>query len=695
VKPRLLLYALLALTTIAAATPTNAARVNNLVATHHDGQTFLTWTCPPGTGWKYRVYTSTSAIYNLSTFWSGSLTGSIGDSTWCDRRLSLLTGTTWGYATDSLAAPLNSDQAVFVITPATNRAAYYCVTAESSGRGEDRSSFVLNGNSLVQPVYETVALPRPIYQRTLSIRFMNTEIYTLWVSRIATPLFAVMGNRDGMAYDCAIVRGDITVPNNSLLIRPHPRGGSFLEVLEGSGLPGEWRLALDEPWLNTDGNTFWYGWHENYDVTTDNNVAPSTGVIRDYTMQRVLHTVLWARRTFPVDPTKVFAYGYSMGGIGSVFLAFKRPDLIAGVMAIIGKFDFGFSSDPNPACAFNTGGSLREVTDHMWGPVEADLPTSDGPGVYQQLNDGFLASQLEASGVPPVIAFSGKNDVIVGWAEKIGFYQAMQQHRQGGTFFWDERTHVGTNYCTWSPMQDVKYLYRFRTNRSYPAVFNCSANFNPGLGSPTSGDSVGTINGYVEWDTVLVDQPDRWETTLSLRDLAGKWKTYPAPESVTINLTPRRLQSFPIVPYGLYAWNVRRTSDGAIVQSGMEQADSLGLLTLYWLKVYRAGSKLHIERVTNLTGVGPGGDLRGIGLSLARNPVVGSTALSLRWPTAGNARVELLDVAGRRVRSLLDGPVVSGESSLRLDTRALAGGIYFLSARQAGAEAVQRVVVLK
>src|SRR5690242_2735851 len=39
-----------------------AAQVQDLAARHVSGQTFLTWTSPPGVGWIYRVYASASPI---------------------------------------------------------------------------------------------------------------------------------------------------------------------------------------------------------------------------------------------------------------------------------------------------------------------------------------------------------------------------------------------------------------------------------------------------------------------------------------------------------------------------------------------------------------------------------------------------------------------------------------------------------
>ena len=690
-RPFLRSLALFILTTIVATTA-NATRVTNLSAVHHDGQTFLTWSCPPGTGWMYRVYASPDPIYNLAQFWYSTLVSRVQDSTWCDRRLSSLTGVTYGYAVDSAAAPLDSTQGLCVLTPQADAITYYCVTAQYGGEGEDRS-FLITGNTLLAAVVETLAPPRPVFQRTVTVWGFDVDVYSLWTSERGTSLFPVMANRPGLAYDCGIVRnGD--GPGHPLLIRPHHRGGSFLDAVGGSGYPGEWRLTLDDPWLNWDGNTYWYGYHEDYDIDSPMNVPPTSGTVRDYTIQRVLYTLLWARQNFPIDPARVYAHGYSMGGIGSVFLALKRPDLIAAVQTVIGKFDFGYDTDPDPSSAFNTGGPLRSAVDRMWGTVAADLPTSDGVPVYQRLDDGWLAAQLETVGVPPIIAFNGKNDAIVGWAEKIPFYDAMRRHRQGGYFFWDTREHLTTTYA-WSPMENIQYLYRFRTDRSYPALTNCTGDMSPGFGVASSGDSVGTINGFVEWDTTVVDQPDRWEVTLRLRDLPTRWGVIAAPDSVTHDLTPRRLQSFQVRPLHLYAWTNTRLSDGKVVQSYIEQADTLGLLTIGWVRTYRGGNVVHIEELLETDDVpgGPGARVARPTIAFARNPVAGSAAVRVTWPGSGEARVALLDVAGRKLLGLFDGPA-SGTSALRFDAGAVPNGVYFVEARQGRVATTRRLVVL-
>src|SRR5262249_31241685 len=150
------------------------------------------------------------------------------------------------------------------------------------------------------------------------------------------------------------------------------------------------------------------------------NPVPASGVVEDYTLRRMVYTVEWARRTLPIDPSAVYAMGTSMGGIGAVMLAMRAPEMFAPGWALVPKFDFSFASDPQPSNLFNCPtGPLRVEVNRLWGSIDSDLPTPEGIGTYQSLNLGYFATSREATGLPPIIAFNGKNDGVVGWAEKI------------------------------------------------------------------------------------------------------------------------------------------------------------------------------------------------------------------------------------------------------------------------------------
>lgn len=661
------------------ASPAFAAPVSGLTAVHRDGQTFLTWKTPPGTGWRYRVYSSDQPILDAFSLENTLIEGEVGDSTWCDRRLFQLTGVPYAYRIDEDLPVLTSDRGLFVVTPQWDRAYYYAVSAFRPGGYED-FLFVSGQSSLAAPVVETVARPQPVLQRTITGWFgIVADVYTLWTTNASTPLFEAMSSTASLPYDCAIVKGQGAQP---LVLRGHGRGGNFLVSLAGI-TPGNWVLSVDDYLPNPDVATFYFGYHEAYDPTGPNNAPPTSGYVRPYTHSRLLFLLDWAEERFPVDRNRVYAVGSSMGGSMALFLALHDPERFAAAWAEVPKADLSDFGDAalSPA-AFAP----------LWGETSLNLPTDGGVGVYQRLSGPWLAAHDPARCIPPLYVFSGRNDDVMGWAEKVHLMRAFAGSRRGGTFFWDERTHMGPG--AWDPARTPALLARFRRDRSFPAFTGGSLDSDPGDGPVASGDPIGTVNGHYDWDPEVVDRADLWAVALRLRDLATTGGTWSAPATATVTVTPRRLQQFVVEPGRSYLWEVKRLSDGAWVQSGEATAGADGLLSIPGVLVHRDGSWLRV-RANATVGVEPAAAAGGaLGLSLDRAPVVGRTRLAIRWPGAGESRVSLHDVSGRRLRELHRG-AASGTTRLTLDGATLPPGVYFARAEQGGATGSLRFVVLR
>ena len=674
---------------IVLASPGTAATVSSLTAQHRDGQTFLVWTSPPGLGWRFRVFRGEAPITTAPDLDLATLAGSVGDSTWADRRLSSLRGQLFTYRIDSLATPLTSSQGLCVITPAASQVSYYAVTAQQGAGAEDRT--VLPGtNALAAPVAEALALTRPVYQRTLTQGQTAFDVYTTWANPEDTPLVPAMTTAHGFAFDHAVVRG---APGGPLHMRPHARGGNFLGVLGSSGEPGEWRVGLDDHLdASSDRNSFWYGYHEAYDLADATPATPITGVVRGYTLNRILHTFAWARRELAVDTTRAIASGGSMGAIGSIELAFARPAWLAGIHLVVPKFDFSFTSDPNPANIWNAGSPERSVGDHLWSAVGTNLLTDRGLPVYDQQDKGVLAQLLADVSLPYVMSFTGRNDVVVGWAEKIAYFQAVQAARHGGTYFWDQRTHNGDG-AGWGPMQNVRELYRLRTDRSYPALSASDQDDDPGNGALATGDTLGTMNGCFTWDTALVDETDGWGCVLRLRNLVSAWGVRAAPESARVTVTPRRLQTFHPSPGEALTWQVRRVADDALIQSGEVVVEPGGLVSVPGVRVHRTGSRLSIVRPGTLS-IGAAAPIRSLRLAPRRNPARGVLEVRLTGPAGARVRLSLHDAAGRRVRSIDEVRCEPGGSSVRIPTGGLPAGLYLVRADGDGSHASAKVAVL-
>jgi len=387
-----------------------------------------------------------------------------------------------------------------------------------------------------------------------------------------------------------------------------------------------------------------------------------------------------------------------MGGICSVFLSVWEPQLIAAAWANLPLVNFASQSDPNPLALFNEGNYFRLGCDRLWGAVETNLVMPDGTSVFDRLDAGAVAASRADKFVPPLITFNGRYDQTVGWADKIPFYRTMQECRLGGTFYWDNRDHYSVNASAWKPMMDygVPYIYRYRTNLSFPAFSNCSADWNPGNGQAADGDSVGTINGYLDFDPGVTDDPVRWIVRLGTRNPRTQWGTMVAPESMTVDVTPRRLQQFLLTPGFAYPYQVQRAQNMSIVRQGMAFADGRGVLTIPGVKVYKDGSILTIG-LPKVAEVGPG--LTPVGprpvIAPVPSPLRAGCSFAVTWIRGGNVAVDLMDLAGRRIKSLWQGGSPAGLQHLQLDLAGVPSGAYSIVAREGESVAVRRVVVLR
>lgn len=662
--------------------------VSGLVAQHHDGQTFLRWNAPPGRGWTYRLYASPAPIASAADLASATLIGTAGDSSACDARLSRLLGSPCGYRVEPGGPELSPAGGLFVRTVLQGGASSYAVTAAPGGFAED-VTIVPGENALAAAVAESPAIPRPVYQRTVSLGGPPVQVWTLWTWHEDAPGFPAMAAVPGLAFDCGVVVGGAS--QAPLAVGFHPNGGSLFDTVGGMGLPGEWVLALDDALPNGE-NTFWFGYHPSYDVRAGTNPPPLSGQVVNFTARRVDWTLDWARGSFPIDTARVCAFGYSMGAMGATQLAFRTPGKLAGLMSVIGQFDFSFVSDPIPNCWFNPGGPFRSATDRLWGTVGTNLPSAAGQPVFELLNGTRRVEDDEGADLPPMLVFNGRKDVTVGWAEKVRFWEAMQEHRRGSYFFWDNRDH-GVTGAVWIPMQGPWYLDRFRSDRSFPALSNCDLDGALGDGSPADGDSVGTLNGFVEWAPPEED-PQRWSVTLTLRGLALTTGAIPAPESALVDVTPRRLRAFAVAPNAGVPYRAVRVADGAVLASGVATADERGTVTVGGVRVLREGTRVDLGSPA-VTGVGPGTAPARLRLACV-TPIRGrALEAAVDWPSGSDGRLELLDVGGRRVLTLFAGRPEAGRSRYVAREGALAPGLYFLVARCGAERAVRRVAVLR
>jgi len=216
--------------------------------------------------------------------------------------------------------------------------------------------------------------------------------------------------------------------------------------------------------------------------------------------------------------------------------------------------------------------------------------------ILERLNATALASLYPAWDFAPVWMFNGRNDTVVGWREKIPFYDAMQASNHGWAFYWDLRAHGGrsTEPRAWREGGTEEETFAWmvetlRLDQSYPAFSACSIDDDPGEGHSSDGDPIGTINGYLRWDPATTEDAEgRWSIEIRL---AEKSPT----EDCTVDVTARRRQLFRPEPGTPLRFAVRSASTGGILLSGETEVDPNGLVTVPEIPITVGGVRLIVE----------------------------------------------------------------------------------------------------
>jgi hypothetical protein len=568
-------------------TVNEAATVTNINAFYRHGQVFITWDNLSMTNVVYTVYRSPAPIRHGYELISAQNLGTVHDSSALDLRLSNLSGGQRKYLKiDSSAAPLAGNKGLFVATSTADDSLYYAVTARPVG-SED-TTIAVGSNSLLEPVGESVRAPQPVWQESRNVSGRTFEIYVQYGTKVTSPIYPQMTNAGSFPFHFALVKSG-TVSPHPVTFWLHGSGGSFLPTTDYrvTGDPNEWVITIDD-WTpnSTDFSlTYYYGYHEGYDMFSGTNAVPSSGTLFNYTGVRVIHTVEWALKNLPVDTTRTYVTGYSMGATGTVFTVMMIPSKIAAMFIIAPWLDLTIPPPTNPGPA--------AIVNRLWGTAETNLPTNQGYTRNERLDAFFLLRAHEDNSFPVVYTFCGKADLSTGWEEKVALYNLMDSTRLGGHHFWSNTNHYQVLMSSpWAPsFPNFSFLTKYRTNLSYPAFSHCSINDNPGNGNPTNGDAIGSINGHLDWNDNIVDSTNRWEITLRLKNLSTTFGSDIAPDSATTDVSLRRLQAFNVPPgYGINWENRRRNT---VVQQGFF-AYSGGLITIPGVKVYKDSSRLTV-----------------------------------------------------------------------------------------------------
>ena len=469
--------------------------------------------------------------------------------------------------------PRATGLAVFTVTKPGKR--YYAVTAAMDGR-----EAVAELASLKEPVDEKPsAFPAIVYQRTVSPdpkqkQACDVDVYNSWieppydnvpsVSETFIARWRDLG-RGGPMWPPASQGAHAGAPL-PLMLSLGTYGGSATEA-GNPGWHGARRHVKNALVLALSEGSLWQGFHECIGTLR----GYDDGVVHNYPQRRVVAAAAWAvaERDLFVDPERVSIWGQFAGW------ALRHGDVFSAVMSnghgnlVIGK--------------------VPQQHGWKWGPYPKGSKNWLGVDQWEYMNLPKWIRENPTVELPYWLCWPA--------------YGAYPSHTIGDFGFmpWPEMIHAMASTkrafaANWSsngpgpvgPLRDL--VPRIRLHQSLPAFTNCSLDHSPGDGDHDDAEKGGGINLYQLWDPeTLVDEPGRWEATLSLRD------DCPYPECTT-DLTPRRCQSFKAKPGGTFTWVV--VADGKELQAGASTADDWGLVTLKSVVLRKTRCRVTIARAT-------------------------------------------------------------------------------------------------
>ncbi len=546
-------------------------------AFHRSGQTFVTWNEALNVGGEhYHVYRHSSPISTGNLSQAQRLTSKWGP---LDENTSVhqLTGAgaPQTFVINDLGTPLSSDQGLFVHTTASGSggAWYYAVTQVTNG--VEVLTISPGSNATTSAVNETVTVPAPVLVSSVNngrgrvyTQFMD---YTQW-----NPTF------QGYAYNYAVALPSNYNPGTQwpLKLTLHSFGGRYMAPAHSEFDWQAIQVFPDDPGGDAGTqHTWWYGFAADHNYETS-GTTPSSGVIENFTEQRLLRTIDEVISNFSVDETRIHAQGHSMGASGALALGIRYGNVFSGVYGSL------------PMTNYATSPLFQENFRTLWGTQQNNLPIVsrgihasqiwqyDGAGVYNWVNHHEQVVRLRSHDMAFLTFGHGTADTTIDWATQgqpfiAALYEAntafTAETRAGWDHTWLGFSGINHDMFTGSSGQDLGEFV-FRSDYSFPAMTSATDS-GP---VPPSTSQTGFYNLSISWATPwnafhtnIVDTTDRYEISLKSKTVAQ-----------TANITPRNLQQLQVSPGDSFNWQNLNNSTSQVVASGSVTADADGLLTI-------------------------------------------------------------------------------------------------------------------
>lgn len=206
----------------------------------------------------------------------------------------------------------------------------------------------------------------------------------------------------------------------------------------------------------------------------------------------------------------------------------------------------------------------------------------------------------------------------------------------------------------------------------------------------TAASGLRAYDGVLELDAFV-----RSQTTISFEEMKEfhrivrtnpRYPEYPGSYQQVVLFGEEGSLAENLVPPGQSAF-FAVTPDGVVPSP--HTADQQPLYLEYRMKPFRFRGEPAVSEEPVAQPLAP------LALEAYPNPVVHRAVVRYAVPEAGEVRLELFDVLGRRVAVLAEGEARAGEARVELDTSGLAGGLYLVRLQTTAGTVTQRLTVVR
>ncbi|MEZ5571149.1 MAG: alpha/beta hydrolase-fold protein [Halioglobus sp.] len=601
---------------------------SNVSGWYANGQVWVKWTEAATNPETYAIYKGSSAFTSTN---QATLVGRLFKGDWEGERLKLA-GPLEFTIPDGLGGTttLASNEGLFVYTPHTAETAYFAVVkwGQTAVSGSNRTGPVSNTyNPDGDPVIAHLQAVGPAGDLT-------AHVYAMWADgndddnsgRIDFPIMAD-ADRNGIPHVFSV-----SEPVGGLPAGTGPGGTPIPATLLFHGGGGQWTgwslgskprvdtepvdgviVAHDDAMLRKrqsvvkTEHTWWFGWSPDYNPFSNPPARPANHeTLINYTQRRLLWINDFLVGEWNVNPNKISIIGHSMGSAGALALGKSFPSKFSTVTSMRNGFEGNESGKSEHVLGSRAQNLATNLTNYEGGTVGTrDLWSLD-------------ANTSPERDMPLIRVLNGKSDTSAAmqWGAFVtDQYRAADASGWGMHLYWDDSAHAidsGTDFwqegaadSRQTQRDDVAYQSRYSADQSFPGFHNADLGVDqkdPGTGSRTNGDMVGTWGGYFDWELdTLTDTTTDWASTLFLIGSSPSHPrdVYPGTQA-TVDVALNKTRNFFPAPDSTVNWTLTRVSDSQVLQSGTAVADSNSRIVIPGLVIYRDPSRVRLAVTSNI-----------------------------------------------------------------------------------------------